>query len=388
MEQLILEKELTEKSCRAKSEFLSRMSHEIRTPMNAIMGMTNLARSTDDPARRNDYLEKSATASGDLLRLIEDVLDISDLNYGKFKLESLEFNFEAMLQRVIRKAEQLYTKKRQTFSIDIDPSIPEVFTGDERRLEQVINELLLNAGKFTHHGGSIQLKTFLLSQGDGFLDLQIDVIDNGIGIPKNKMNIIFTAFEQVDGGMNRKYGGAGLGLSLSKAIIENMGGKILVESEPKRGSRFSFTFRAQMKKPVAETESTESLSGKTMLLVDDIDINREIVMAILDETQIQFVCAANGREAVETFSSNPGKFDIILMDINMPEMDGMEATRRIRALGTNEGTGVPIIALTANTAPEDVEKYLAAGMTDHIGKPVDFEKIFRKINTHIKQTQY
>ena len=388
MERLILEKELTEKSCIAKSEFLSRMSHEIRTPMNAIMGMTNLARSTDDAAKRNDYLEKSAAASGDLLRLIEDVLDISDLNYGKFKLDSLEFNFKTMLRRAMQKAEQQYKKKHQTFSTDIDPSIPELLTGDERRLAQVINELLLNAGKFTPEGGSIRFKTFKKKEENNCFTIQFDISDNGIGIPKDKLDIIFTAFEQVDGGINRKYGGTGLGLSLSKAIIENMGGKIWVESEPKKGSMFSFTFLPQINMPGSETEIPASFSGKTMLLVDDIDINREIVMGILEKTQIQFLCAVNGREAVDIFTADPKKIDIILMDINMPEMDGMEATRRIRTLGMNEGTHVPIIALTANTNQEDVEKYLAAGMTDHIGKPANFEEIFRKINTHTKQIQY
>ena len=382
---LILEKELAEKSSRAKSEFLSRMSHEIRTPMNAIMGMTNLARNTDDPVKRNDYLEKSAAASCDLLRLMDDVLDISDLSCDKFKLDSAEFNFEAILQRVLRKADLQFEKKHQTFTTDIDSSIPEILTGDERRLTQVIDELLSNAGKFTHDGGSIQFKIFLVTVENDSLTIQIDITDDGIGISKDKQDVIFTAFEQVDGGIDRKYGGAGLGLPLSKAIIEKMNGEIWVESSPGKGSRFSFTFKIQTTAPKSDAEALASFSGKTMLLVDDIDINREIVMAILEETQIKFVCAANGREAVEIFTSDPNKIDIILMDINMPEMDGMEATRRIRTHSTSKGTNVPIIALTANTNPEDAEKFLAAGMTDHIRKPADFEEIFRKINVHIKQ---
>ena len=385
---LIIEKELSEKSSRAKSEFLSRMSHEIRTPMNAIIGMTNLAISTDDPAKKNPYLEKSAAAAGVLLQLIEGVLDISDLNDGKFKLDSSDFRFDAMLNSVVKKANNLFEKKHQAFSTDIDPSIPGILVGDERRLSQVIDNLLLNAGKFTPEYGSIQLKAFVKNTENDRLTVQADVTDNGIGIANDKHGVIFDAFEQVDGGIDRKYDGAGLGLHLSKIIIEKMGGEIWVESEPGKGSRFSFTFQTQMKAPMPETGASASFSGKTMLLVDDIVINREIVMALLERTQIQFVCAANGREAVEIFTSDPNKIDIILMDINMPEMDGMEATRRIRTLSTSKGSSVPIIALTANTSPKDVENYLAAGMTDLIGKPADFKEVFRKITAHIKQVSY
>jgi len=384
MGQLIIEKELAEKSSRTKSEFLSRMSHEIRTPMNAIIGMTNLARNSDDPVKRDDYLEKSAAASQDLLRLIDGVLDISDLSDGKFKLDSAEFCFEAMLQSVLRKANLSFGKKHQTLSADIGSPIPDLLMGDERRLSEVIDNLLENASKFTPDHGAVQLKAFVTNTENDLLTIQIDVIDSGIGVPKDKQDLIFAAFEQVDGGIDRKYGGAGLGLHLCKAIIEKMGGEIWVESEPGKGSKFSFTFRVQMKSSGFETETPASFSGKKMLLVDDIEINREIVMAILEQTQIETVCAVNGREAVEIFARDPDGFDVILMDINMPEMDGVEATRRIRALGTGNSSRVPIIALTANTNPEDVKNYFAAGMTDHAGKPVDFDEIFCKIDLHLK----
>ena len=178
-----------------------------------------------------------------------------------------------------------------------------------------------------------------------------------------------------------------MGLFLSKAIVEKMGGEIWVESELDKGSKFMFTFKVHLKDPMSaliETESSTSLNGKTALLVDDVDINREIVMALLEKTRMQFICAKNGREAVKFFSSNPEKFDLILMDINMPEMDGVEATRRIRTLGVAEGTRVPIIAITANTSPDDVANYLMAGMNDHLGKPVSLKEILKKIKRYLK----
>ncbi|MCL2877303.1 MAG: response regulator [Acidobacteria bacterium] len=384
MERTIIAKELAERGSRAKSEFLSRMSHEIRTPLNTIIGMMNLARSEDSPEKRDDFLEKSAAASRDLLRLIENVLDISDMSDEKFKLDSSEFRFETMLRSVLKQAYQRIEKRYQTLSTDIDSSIPEILVGDEKRLAQVIDNLLSNACKFTPDHGSIQLKASVINVETDCLTIQIDVTDNGIGVPKDKQDSIFVAFEQIDGGIDRKYDGAGVELYLSKTIVEMMGGKIWVESEPGKGSRFSFTFRAQMKASEFETGKLLSFSGKTALLVDDIEINREIVMTMLEETRMQFVCARNGREAVEIFTSDPGKFDVILMDINMPKMDGVEATRRIRALDAPEGARVPIIAITANTGQDDIKNYFAVGMTDHIKKPTNFEEVLRKINLHIR----
>jgi len=378
----IIAKEIAEKSSRAKSEFLSRMSHELRTPMNAIIGMTNLARNTDDHEKKNDFLDKSAAASHDLLRLVESVLDISDLSDGNFKLGNSEFRFGGMIRSVLQKAEQLSGSKHQTLTTDIDPSIPEILIGDERRLAQAIDNLLSNAGKFTPDHGSIQINAFGRENENDRLTIQIDVTDNGIGIPEDKQAVIFTAFEQADGGIARKYGGTGIGLYLSKIIVEKMGGEIWFESEPGKGSRFSFTFKVQTGQPDIEAEPP-SFAGNTILLADDIEINREIIMALLEDTQMQLVYAVNGSEAVEIFKASPSKYDIILMDINMPEMDGVEATRRIRSLDISEAATVPIIAISANTSPEEVESYLSAGMTDHLGKPADFEKIMRMISQYV-----
>ena len=385
MEQLIIEKELAAKSSHAKSEFLSRMSHEMRTPMNAILNMTHFAQNEDDPIKKEEYLGIVTVASHDLLRLIENVLDMSDLNAERFTLDSSEFRFNVLLQDVLQQTDQLLAQKRHSLSTDIDPSIPETLVGDKRRLAQAIGCLLSNACKFTPDRGSIRIKASVLHEEDDLITMQIDVTDNGIGISKNRQDILFTAFEQLDGGMNRRFGGAGLGLYLSKTIIEKMGGKIWFASEPDKGSTFSFTFRARRKPSDQHATGTSvSFFGKTALLVDDMEINREILMALLEETHMHFVCAANGREAVEAYAANPKKFDLILMDINMPLMDGVEATRRIRDLGP-EGARVPIIAMTANTNSGEVRRYLAAGMTDHLGKPADFGEIVRKINLYIHQ---
>ena len=384
---LIIEKEIAEKSSRAKSEFLSRVSHELRTPLNAIIGMTNLARNTGDHAAKDDFLCKSAAASQNLLRLVEDVLDISDLSDGNFKLANSEFCFGNMIRGELQKAIRLFESKHQTLIIDIDPLIPEILIGDEKRLAQVIDNLLSNASKFTPDHGSVQINASKTKTENGYATIQIDVKDTGIGIPKDKQAVIFSAFEQADGGIDRKYGGAGMGLYLSKTIAEKMGGEIWLESEPGQGSRFSFAFKAQTGQPNIEAAAPASFAGSTVLLADDVDINREIIMALLEDTRMQIVCAVNGSEAVELFKSAPSKYDIILMDINMPEMDGVEATRHIRSLGISEGATVPIIAVSANTRPEEVEGYIAAGMTDYLGKPVDFDKIIRMIALYINNNK-
>ncbi|MCL2708366.1 MAG: response regulator [Defluviitaleaceae bacterium] len=380
---LIIEKEIAEKSSRAKSEFLSRMSHELRTPLNAIIGMTALAQNADDISAKDNFLNKSAAASQDLLKLVEDVLDISDLSDGNFLLANDEFYFAGLMQNELERAKRSTEGKRQTLICEMDPTIPETLVGDGKRLAQVIGNLLSNAGKFTPEHGTIQVSAQYAAFDNERATLRIDVRDNGVGIPWDKRELIFSAFEQADGGSARKFGGAGTGLHLSKIIVEKMDGKIWLESEPGKGSVFSFTFKARIRLPNAEAETPATFAGNTMLLADDVEINREIIMALFEDTQMQFECAENGIEAVELFKTAPAKYDIVLMDINMPGMDGVEATRHIRSLGASEGRVVPIIAVTANTSPEDVAGYLSAGMTDCLVKPLDFEKIMRLVSRYV-----
>ena len=288
------------------------------------------------------------------------------------------------MKTVFDEAGSLFGEKNQSFTIDIDPSIPEILICDEKRIAQVIGILLSNAGKFTGDRGSIQFKAFVLNMEKDVLAIQIEVADNGIGISKEQQKNLFAAFEQVDGGIDRKYGGAGSGLYISKNIAEIMGGGIWMESEPDKGSKFAFTFKTQIKAPDTKAAAPVSFHGKTALLAEDVDVNRDIVMAMLKDTRLNFVCAANGREAVEIFASDPAKFDVIFMDINMPGMDGVEATRRIRSLGTPEGDKVPIIAMTANVLPDEVRNYLNAGMNAHIGKPIDFDQFLRMICMYMR----
>jgi len=379
----ILTKELAEKSNRAKSEFLSRMSHEMRTPMNAIIGMVHLAQNSDDNNKRNEYLVKANNASHHLLKLIDYVLDISNIEHSNLALVDMEFDLDAILKELLNEAKTEISAKMQSFSFEKDPSIPGTLIGDEKRFLQVISGLLSNAIKFTPNQGSINLKIFALKSDDKTITLQIEVSDNGIGISKEQKEKIFTLFEQADGGIDRKFGGVGSGLYIAKHIAEMMGGDILIESEPGKGSKFIFIAKLKIKS--LNNDAPLSFKGKTALLADDVAINREIIIAMLEETQIKIECAENGREALELFKANPDKFDIIFMDINMPEMDGVEATRQIRSLKTPKGKEVPIIAVTANVLPEEVAGYIKAGMNSCVGKPVDFDILVQIIDKHFNE---
>ena len=389
---LITAKEQAEQSSRSKSEFLSRMSHEMRTPMNAIIGMTAIAKNSGDPERKAACLREVDNASRHLLRLIDDVLDVSSLEKSMLILKHLEFSFSAMLDDVLKTA-RLYTEeKNQTLSCNIDPLVPDELVGDKDRLAQVVRNLLINAAKFTPEQGVIQLDVCKFGEESGAVVLQIAVSDNGVGVLKERQAAIFTPFEQADGGLSREFGGTGLGLAISKQLVEMMGGKIWVESELGKGSKFTFTAKIKCtdehvsdkgREHDDTDKSAKSFKGKTALLVEDVEINREIVIAMLEDTQIQIDCAENGLEAVKMFEANPARYDIILMDINMPMMNGWEATRHIRALGVPEGGRVKIIALTANTLREAVEQSQKAGMNDHLGKPIDFDELLNKLNKYL-----
>lgn len=364
----------------AKGTFLSNMSHEMRTPMNAIIGMTSIAEKADSAEEKDYAIEKIKIASHHLLGVINDILDISKIEAGKFELSHIEFSLDKMMQQIMNIIHFRLNEKQQHFSLNIDKNIPGFFIGDDQRLAQVIINLLSNAVKFTPDKGSVSLDMQLLGKKDDVCEIQIKVSDTGIGIHSEKQAYLFDSFSQVDSGTSRTFGGTGLGLPISKSIIELMGGSIRVESELGKGSVFTFTVKIKSGSEAAVIDSAEdvpptvrSWEGRRILLAEDVEINREIVLVLLEPTLLEIDCAVNGTEAVRMFSEY--SYDLIFMDMQMPEMDGLEATRRIRTLDVPNAKTVPIIAMTANVFREDVEKCLDAGMNDHVGKPLDFNEV-------------
>ncbi|MCL2765009.1 MAG: response regulator [Treponema sp.] len=533
----------------AKSNFLSNMSHEIRTPMNAIIGMTVIGKAAEGISRKDYCFEKIENASQHLLGVINDVLDMSKIEANKFELLNEEFDFEKMLQRVVNIVAFRADEKRQKLSVHIDKSIPRSLIGDDQRLAQVITNLLGNAVKFTPEEGFINLDTRFLGREGDLYSIQITVTDSGIGISDEQQQQLFRSFQQADSKTSRKFGGTGLGLVISKNIVELMGGQIEIKSELGNGSSFTFGFKARrgtkktpglseiginwgnvsimavdddqeildyfidilqgfgtrcdtalsgqdalaligvngmydiyfidwkmpdmdgimlakeikerskspentivimisaaewssiaekarragvdkfLSKPLfpsaianvitevigsynlPEEESVDNngiFKGFRILLAEDVEINREIVETLVEPTLLKVDCAENGKEAVALFEKSPDAYDLIFMDVQMPEMDGYEATRRIRAIEkellekrsasfvsgspsqqqNNSETAkfparIPIIAMTANVFREDVEKCLDAGMNGHIGKPLDINEFFRMLRKYL-----
>jgi CheY-like chemotaxis protein len=302
-----------------------------------------------------------------------------------------------MLRRAADVMEFRMEEKNIRFSMKLSEDLPAFIVSDDQRLAQVLTNLLSNAVKFTPEGGSITLSARLVASpaDEDAVTLEFGVTDTGIGISPENQARLFRSFEQADGTISRKYGGTGLGLAISKRIVEILGGRIWLESEEGKGS--SFIFRVEVLRgtdknggsgaPDAAQETSGDLRGrfkdKHILLAEDIEINREIVISLLEETGVAIDSADNGSKAVEAFKSAPYKYDIIFMDIHMPEMDGYEAAQSIRALDVPRAKDIPIVAMTANVFREDIERCLAAGMNDHLGKPVDLDEIIEKLFKYI-----
>ncbi|MCL2801830.1 MAG: ATP-binding protein [Treponema sp.] len=414
---------------RAKSNFLSSMSHEIRTPLNAIIGMTSIGKSSDAKERMLYCLDKIEDASKHLMGIINDILDMTKIEADKLELSPANFVFKKMLDRVVNVISFRVEEKSQKLEVYIDSAIPKNLYGDDQRLAQVITNLLGNSVKFTPESGLINLEAKLLEEKDGFCTIQFMVKDTGIGISIEQQEHLFEPFNQGESSTTRKYGGTGLGLSISKNIIDIMGGSIWIESKPGEGAAFFFIVKIacsreklnEDKEPLLKDNKNKTtdgiFAGKNILLAEDVEINKEIVISLLEHTQAEIDWAENGKEAVRMFSESPDKYDLIFMDVQMPEMDGYEATRRIRELENQRSDstesaqdkdstsfaadksmefakqtpkqllkfpkGIPIIAMTANVFKEDVEKCLKAGMNAHIGKPVNNDEIMEKLQSYI-----
>jgi signal transduction histidine kinase/CheY-like chemotaxis protein len=375
----------------AKSMFLANMSHEIRTPMNAIIGMASIGKTAESAERKDYCLAKIEDASQHLLGVINDILDMSKIEANKFELSPAEFNFEKMINSVISVINFRVAEKKQRFDVYIDEAVPKMFIGDDQRLAQVIMNLLSNAVKFTRESGAVSLQVTLQEETADTCIIKVSVTDTGIGITKEQQDNLFHIFQQAENSTSRKFGGTGLGLAISKNIVEMMGGKIWIESKRGSGSTFSFTAkltRGQDHPNEDEDASTARditgiFAGHRVLLAEDSEINREIVRELLAPTELQIECANNGMEVVRMFRSTPDRYQLIFMDVQMPEIDGYEATRRIRKFDFPKAGKIPIIAMTANVFKEDIDKCIEAGMNGHLGKPLDMDEVIGLLSKYL-----
>ncbi|MDR3278597.1 MAG: response regulator [Oscillospiraceae bacterium] len=386
-------KELEEKTItaelasQAKSRFLASISHEIRTPLNAISGMAQIAKKAATKEKSDASVNEITTASAHLLGLLNDILDMSNIESGKLKIEKERVLLRRTLEETAAIAQMRCAEKAQTFTHNLAEIEETPILGDKLRLKQILLNILTNAVKFTPEDGKVDFSVKITENTDTHIGAAFTVTDNGVGMSEEQLSRLFIAFEQGKSG-NMKSAGVGLGLAISQNLVGMMEGAISAKSTPGQGS--VFTFRLRFEKDLSTESDTPlvipDLTGRYIMVVEDIEINRIVLSGLLAETNATIEEAVDGVEAVEKFkTSAEGHYCFVFMDLLMPNMDGFEATRGIRNLDRRDAATVPIVALSANAYPEDVDKSIASGMDSHLAKPVDFAAVMRILAGKIQE---
>ena len=386
-----------EEASKAKTAFLSNMSHEIRTPLNAIIGINNIAMS--DPTasdKMKEYHEKIRISAKHLLEIINDILDMSRIESGKMTLNAADFHMSKEINQINTIIGGQCKEKSLSYNCKMSEAADGYYSGDSMKLKQILINILGNSVKFTPEGGNVNLQIDVVSENDNNKTLRFIMSDTGIGMSSEYLPHIFEAFSQENISSTGNFGSTGLGMPITKNIVELMDGQIDVESEKNKGTTFTITLTfdkalspdesalSSENQKSASDEAPKNYEGKRILLAEDISINAEIMVTILEMYGLNTDVAENGRIAVDLFTSHEaGYYSAVFMDMMMPELDGLEATKQIRNSGHKDATTIPIIALTANAFDEDIKKSLEAGLNDHLSKPIDMDKLSKTLDTYI-----